>query len=267
VSRRGRGWAYLGLVLGGAASIAGNVTHTVLTPAATSSGIIVPLELRVPFAVIAPVFLAVGIEVLTRVPWRRNWRHWVVRVAGVLPIAIAAAVVSFDHLHNLALLAGETKLVSIVLPVAIDGLMVMCAVALLLTVAGTSDTPGQSGRTLAQRVRDVRTSVSDIRTAARGHVPDIRTSEVPDTPDVRMSEPADTDTSVVRIPRVRVRRPAGRPVSWDRTLARTLIGDTLDSDVDIARRVFGPDATDTQRRRITRLRQEMRVEVNGSPID
>jgi hypothetical protein len=47
VSRRGRGWAYLGLVLGGAASIAGNVTHTVLTPAT------VPLE-RVLFTVIMP---------------------------------------------------------------------------------------------------------------------------------------------------------------------------------------------------------------------
>lgn len=163
----GHGWAYLGVTLGLAASIAGNVANTVLVPSA------VPLELRVPFAVAWPVFLGIGIEVLTRVAWERNWRHWAARALLVGPMSLVAAVMSYLHLHHLMVLSGEPGLAQAVGPLAVDGTLFGCTVALLVTRAAErmTDTVSVAGRqTLAQRVAAIRTAALDVRAAAAGQL-------------------------------------------------------------------------------------------------
>lgn len=161
----GHGWAYLGVTLGLTASVAGNVANTVLTPSA------VALELRVPFAVAWPVFLGIGIEVLTRVDWERNWRHWAARALLVGPMSLVAAVMSYIHLHHLMVLSGEPGLAQAIGPLAVDGTLFGCTVALLVTRAADRLTVDGPHLTLAQKVTALRAAALDLKSAATGEVP------------------------------------------------------------------------------------------------
>ncbi|AEB44213.1 DUF2637 domain-containing protein [Micromonospora maris] len=136
----GRGWAYVGVILGGVVSIAANVAHTYLpkppdgapvgwTPDPTWS----PSPLAVAFSVFWPVALFVAVEILTRIPWGDGIGSFVARVSGVLPVAMVAAVVSYRHLSGLLEHFGEDPLTVAIGPLAVDGLMVMASAALLVT--------------------------------------------------------------------------------------------------------------------------------------
>ncbi|WP_433388433.1 DUF2637 domain-containing protein [Micromonospora sp. KLBMP9576] len=136
----GRGWAYVGVILGGVVSIAANVAHTYLpkppegapagwTPAPDWS----PSPLAVAFSVFWPVALFVAVEILTRIPWGEGLRWFMARIVGVLPVALVAAVVSYRHLAGLLEHFGEDPLTVAIGPLAIDGLMVMASAALLAT--------------------------------------------------------------------------------------------------------------------------------------
>jgi hypothetical protein len=124
-----RRWAYVGILVGGLASIAGNVTSTVLT----ESG--VHLAFRVPWAILWPVLVYIGIEVLTRTDWRKGWAHWGARLVLIGPVSMVAALVSYLHIHHLMRLSGEIGLAQAVGPLAIDGTLFGCTVVLLITRA------------------------------------------------------------------------------------------------------------------------------------
>jgi hypothetical protein len=128
----GRGWAYTGVVLGGAVSIAANVAHSFIPPKAAPQQWS-PEAGAVVGAVVWPVFLFVAVEILARVAWPhgRTWRA--VRWAGILPVAIVAALVSYRQLSGLLAHYGEEPVVSILGPLAVDGLMVMATGALIAT--------------------------------------------------------------------------------------------------------------------------------------
>ncbi len=158
----GHGWAYLGVVLGLGASIAGNVANTVLTHSD------VPLQLRVPFAVGWPIFMGIGIEVLTRVHWERNWRHWFARVLLMGPMTLVAAFMSYLHLHHLMILSGEPGLAQAVGPVAIDGTLFGCTVALLVTRHAARGADAGPRKSLAERVSAARENVLTVKDAALG---------------------------------------------------------------------------------------------------
>lgn len=158
----GHGWAYLGVALGLTASIVGNVANTVLTV----SG--VPLELRVPFAVIWPVFLGIGIEVLTRIDWKAGWKHWAARAILVGPMSLVSGFMSYLHLHHLMILSGEPGLAQAVGPLAVDGTLFGCTVALLVTRSKARDTDAAPRMTLAQRVAAARQTALDVKAAAAG---------------------------------------------------------------------------------------------------
>ncbi|MEU1754841.1 DUF2637 domain-containing protein [Micromonospora matsumotoense] len=136
----GRGWAYVGVILGGVVSIAANVAHTYLpkpadgTPAgwAPDPGWS-PSPLAVALSVFWPVALFVTVEILTRIPWGDGISSVFARVAGVLPVAVVAAVVSYRHLSGLLAHFGEDPLTIAIGPLAVDGLMVMASAALLVT--------------------------------------------------------------------------------------------------------------------------------------
>ena len=128
----GRGWAYTGTLLGALVSIAANVAHSFVPPADASSTWRPPTG-AILFAAFWPVALFVGIEMLARVAWRRGWRFSLLRFGGLLPVAGTAAIVSYLHLAGLLAHYGEPKITVVIGPLAVDGLMVMSAAALMST--------------------------------------------------------------------------------------------------------------------------------------
>jgi hypothetical protein len=136
-SGAGRGWAYAGALLGAGVSVAANVAHSYVPPAAAGPGWS-PHTGAVVGAVFWPVALLVAIEVLARVPWPNATRWTVVRFGGLGPVALVAAVVSYRHLSGLLSYYGEDGITSTVGPLAVDGLMVMATGALLATGTATT---------------------------------------------------------------------------------------------------------------------------------
>lgn len=134
----GRLWARWALSLSLAVSVVGNVTHTVLTDSVVSLG------LRIPGAVIWPVFVFLGIEILVRVVWQRTVAHRFARLMILWPV-VPAAITSYDHLRSLLAMMAERPFIAIIGPGAIDGMMIGCTLVLLLTrtapKAEQTDTP------------------------------------------------------------------------------------------------------------------------------
>ncbi|MEV8516177.1 DUF2637 domain-containing protein [Dactylosporangium sp. NPDC051484] len=126
----GRRWAYIGTALGGVASLAANVAHCYIPPTGA------PADWRpeagaVLSAMFWPVAVFIAVEILVRTVWPAGvwWR--LARFAGLLPVALVAAVVSYRHLSGLFRHYGEDPLTATLGPLAVDGLMVMAAAALL----------------------------------------------------------------------------------------------------------------------------------------
>ncbi|MGW4462191.1 DUF2637 domain-containing protein [Micromonospora sp. NPDC004704] len=135
----GRGWAYLGVLLGGVVSIAANIAHTYLPPTGAGSGWS-PEPLAVVFSVFWPIALFVAVEILARTPWKAGWQSVLLRFVGVLPVALVAALVSYRHLSGLLAHYGEDALTSALGPLAVDGLMLMASAALIVTARHKSRT-------------------------------------------------------------------------------------------------------------------------------
>lgn len=239
----GRGWAYFGLLLGLAGSTTGNVASTVL--AATD----VPLQLRVPFAVAWPVWTWVGIEVLTRTQWSRHWTHWIARLILMGPTTVVAAFVSYLHLSHVMLLAGEPSLARTLGPLAIDGTLFGCTVALLVTRRGTFERDTDR-RTLADRVSSLRSSVLAVKDAAVSGTPDAQPTKVPE-----VEGPAG-------VPKVPAQRSPGTPTrtpalrgTWDPDKAVRMILDGSTNE-DIAGTVgVGSKMIQRTRRAVLALQQ------------
>lgn len=252
----GRGWAYFGLLLGLAASVTGNVANTVL------AGTTVHLGLRVPLAILWPVLTWVSIEVLTRTVWARSFSHVATRIFLAGPVALVAAVVSYLHLHHLMAMSGEVGLAQAVGPLAIDGTLFGCTVALLVTRAQERAT-GQAAKrqTLAERVASVRSSVEDVKYAVTRPVPKVDPVgavpapilwEVPLGPEAPALEtPAAPRVPAPRSPRTPVTRGA-----WDVAKAVRLILDG-EKDLDVAATVgIGQKAIQRTRRALTAIRED-----------
>ncbi|MEV0570580.1 hypothetical protein [Dactylosporangium sp. NPDC050588] len=139
----GRGWAYLGVILGGSVSVAANIAHSFITPPGKSADW-TPEPGAVVGAIVWPVFLFVAVEILARVAWKSGLRWMLLRFGGLLPVVAVAALVSYRHLSGLLAHYGEEDLVVWLGPLAVDGLMVMATGALLATsntVPATAVTP------------------------------------------------------------------------------------------------------------------------------
>ncbi|MFI7069511.1 helix-turn-helix domain-containing protein [Micromonospora sediminicola] len=132
----GRGWAYAGAILGGAASVAANVAHSYIGPD--------PSALEVAFSIFWPSALFVCVEVLARVAFPRGFGYAALRFVGVSLVALVAAIVSYRHLSGLFEHYGEDPVTVTIGPLAIDGLLAVCSAALILTAhkrALASDAP------------------------------------------------------------------------------------------------------------------------------
>ncbi len=125
----GRRWAYVGITLGGAVSVAANVAHSFVPPHGAPADWH-PQTGAVFGAIVWPVFLFVAIEILIANHWPTGARYWVLRFGGLLPVATVAAIVSYRHLSGLLAFYGEDRLVVTIGPAAVDGLMAMATGAL-----------------------------------------------------------------------------------------------------------------------------------------
>jgi hypothetical protein len=76
-------------------------------------------------AVLWPVVLFFAVETLARTPWPKKVSYHLLRWIGLPPVAFVAALVSYRHLSGLLDHYGEDRLVVVLGPIAIDGLMIM----------------------------------------------------------------------------------------------------------------------------------------------
>ena len=120
--KSGKVIAWLSFVLGILVSIAGNIGH------AASDGM-KPGEWA--GAAFWPLALMLTIEILTRVRWQPGKRWTIARFAALLLVALVAAVLSYRHLAGLMTYWGEDWANAHLGPLAVDGLMLIAATALL----------------------------------------------------------------------------------------------------------------------------------------
>lgn len=119
---RGRAWARFGFGLGITASISANVAHSLIHPH--------PLG-AVVSAAFWPVALLVALEVIVRVQWPEGVWWALTRYGGLSMVAGIAALTSYLHMSSLLAYYGEDVLTVWLGPLSVDGLMVVCSVALL----------------------------------------------------------------------------------------------------------------------------------------
>ncbi len=113
-------------------SIAANVAHSYVPPTGAPADWS-PQGGAVVGAIFWPVALFVAVEILARVAWPSGRRWKALRFAGLLPVALVAAFVSYKHLAGLLAFYGEDGPTAMLGPLAVDGLMVMATGALLAT--------------------------------------------------------------------------------------------------------------------------------------
>lgn len=116
---RGRAWAWTAFLLGSAASLAANVAHAQphLGPRLT--------------AAFAPLALVLAVELAARVRWQPGWASAVMRWGGTGLVAAVTAVVSYRTQVDLFAQYGEDEVNAVILPLSVDGLMLVAAGALL----------------------------------------------------------------------------------------------------------------------------------------
>ncbi|HET8658164.1 MAG TPA: DUF2637 domain-containing protein, partial [Micromonosporaceae bacterium] len=106
------------LTLGVAASVAANVLHALPNPISQA------------IAAWPPLALLLTIELVSRVPVHRR-SVAVVRLAATALIASIAAWVSYWHMVGVAAHYGETGASPYLLPVSVDGLVLVASVSLV----------------------------------------------------------------------------------------------------------------------------------------
>jgi hypothetical protein len=121
--------AWICLVGGAIASVGGNVAHAYLRPVGAHADWS-PSFVSVCAAIVWPLALLGAVEILTRTPWRPGAGWWLVRYFATSVVALVAGVVSYRHMAGL-LARTEDWFSAHAGPLAIDGLMVVAALALL----------------------------------------------------------------------------------------------------------------------------------------
>lgn len=114
---------WVAFVLGAVASVAANVAHAAERAEHVGVGGMLA-------AGWAPVALLLVAEMVTRSRTRGPWWSVAARWTGTGIVATVAAVVSFGHMRDLLLSYGESPLVAHLLPLSVDGLVLVASVAL-----------------------------------------------------------------------------------------------------------------------------------------
>ncbi|GAA1449617.1 DUF2637 domain-containing protein [Nocardiopsis tropica] len=131
---RGNGIAWLAFVTGAVVSIGANVLHALDGGGTVEAG-------RVIASGWAPVALLLVAELVARARTAGPWWIGALRWAGTAVVAGVAAVVSYGHMRDLLLSYGESDLVAHLLPLSVDGLLLVASLAL----AGPGALDGDQG--------------------------------------------------------------------------------------------------------------------------
>jgi hypothetical protein len=190
----GRRWARTFLALALFVSMVGNIAHTILADSHIS------LWLRVPGAVLWPLFTFGGIEIVVRMVWERRFSHYLGRNIILLP-AIPAAIISYQHLYSLLLMMGEERFIAAIGPLAIDGMMIGCTMILLFTRPVTQSHLDVTAPLERLKALEQEQTAQDWSAAA----------EIELAPEITAEQIAPTSPAVPRAPRA---------TSWD--VARTV---------------------------------------------
>ncbi len=126
-----RRWAYIGALVGAGVSIAANILHSYVPPEGMPPDW-TPATGAVVGAVFWPVALLIVVELFAR--WHPVARRFkTLRWVGLVPVAVVAAVVSYRHMSGLLAWWHEDPVTVVIGPLAVDGIMVMAAGALIAT--------------------------------------------------------------------------------------------------------------------------------------
>ena len=141
--------AYLSLLVGAGLSVAGNLADTYRVRGNAVDAVDIALAVGPPLATLLVAELFVS-------QWPRAWSLQAVRWGGTITVGTLAMVVSWLHLSELLAARGQTTLVAILWPLAIDGLAIM-AMAKLLAMRGH----GQQGTVATLANGDVLSGPAD----------------------------------------------------------------------------------------------------------
>lgn len=214
----GRLLAWVALVVALGASVAANVgaARPDLGPRLSSA--------------VAPVLALFAAGLLERVPLAsaRRWQRWLAWL-GLGTVGAAAFITSFDHQRALLLSYGNTDTAAWLLPVAVDGLILMSTVSLTVI--------GERRRALAGSASD------DVRGDITGQAPAETSADtapeaepVSDTePDMATDTVPDTATDTAQ-PKQRVRRAPRKATTAERVAAAKRRTPTATA-ADIAKRL------------------------------
>jgi hypothetical protein len=185
---RRTGWPYVGVALGGAVSVAANVAHSFVPPSGAASDWS-PEPGSVVLSVFWPVALFVVVEIFARTVWPVGRRWVALRLAGLLPVALVAAVVSYRHLSGLLDHYGEDRLTAVLGPLAVDGLMVTASAALV--AAGKLRELGAGAELRTAEDQQEQPGDRQDRDGDRSPEPEDREDRGEDEPDEDPAAPAD----------------------------------------------------------------------------
>jgi hypothetical protein len=138
-------WAVRGaLTLGVAASVAANILHAQNNPIARG------------IAAWPPLALLLTVELVSRVPVQHR-ALGMVRIAATVVISAIAAFVSYTHMTGVAARYGETGTTAYLLPISVDGLIVVASICLVEIAARLRTTTTTTTSASAAEVSNVAT--------------------------------------------------------------------------------------------------------------
>lgn len=258
-NKNGRQWARTFLLIALGVSVVGNVTHTWLADSTIS------LALRIPNAIIWPVFTWGAIEIVVRVIWQKRGTHVLARTAVLFP-AVPAAITSYEHLFNLQGMMGERTMIQWIAPAAIDGLMIGCTLTLLFTrrtveqIAPVVEKIEESGYLIPEQVREALTEI-DLPPAPVAHIAPISPAPVspaapraPRAPRISWDAAKVIDMILDGTPKQEIMNTTGvSPASLGRLQKVTnMIRSDRNATVDAKAEKVRPEHVDMIRRAITR---------------
>lgn len=150
--------AWFGTLLGLGASTSANVLHALETGKGGTAAVV--------GAAFWPLALLASTETLTRKRWPSRVRPYA--VAAVALVALVTAIVSYGHLHALLLSWGAGELEARIGPLAVDGLMMVCSLALTVSDVQDETRRDETERIETERVETTRdeTPISPSRLVA-----------------------------------------------------------------------------------------------------
>jgi hypothetical protein len=136
----GKAVAWVGFIFGSIVSIAANVLAAWIAPEHAPPGWHPTLAAQIGAAV-WPLGLLLAVEVVSRVPRPSTWSGKLALFGGIGVVASGSAVISYGHIRDVLESWQYSPLGAGVGPLVVDGLMMVCGVAMLAKPARTPDVP------------------------------------------------------------------------------------------------------------------------------